>query len=242
MRRIRIGPTLSPSAWRSPSRITKRFAGSGSHMCMLSCSGGSALRRSAGRALTAVSVSVEGAGGGGIAAAGAGSGASSGVGSGVAACGAGAGFGGSRSTMRGVGGVCATATRGCRRTPSAGVVAVATSGGTGVVASRDHGCSASAIATQAASAATIHGSARRSGRCDPAAGGGSSARRSGISPRRRSASDLRSASRINDMRSLQHAQQVRAGRITGQRHQGFGAGDAVGVQAARALERGDVRG
>ena len=34
---------------------------------------------------------------------------------------------------------------------------------------------------------------------------------------------------------------MRAGRIAGQRHQGFRAGDTVGVQSARVLECGDIR-
>ena len=74
------------------------------------------------------------------------------------------------------------------------------------------------------------------------AGGGSSKATSGVLSRRRSASDLRRASRISDIGSIQCAQQARAGQAIGQRHQGQGAGNPIGWQSAGILEVSNLCG
>ena len=97
-----------------------------------------------------------------------------------------------------------------------------------------------------ASKATVPNSAGHSHtgvlRAARAGAGGSSSATSGALSRRRSASDLRRASKIRDIGSIQYAQQVRAGQVVGQRHLGQGAGHAIGGQATGILEDADLRG
>jgi len=222
MRSTTRSPSVSPSRSRCPSRITKRRCGSSFQRCMLSLSGGSWRRTSASRSPSAVGRSVAGGAGNGLGVVAGSAGGGAGAGGAFVAAGRGDGVGtaAAAGAAEGAGAVETAGVGGAVGTTGSVVGAGAAAGG------MDAGAVASAGVS--ATTASVAGTARVSGagRCSsihtatadetspkPAiahsghAGRvrtgadvcGAGENRSGVSLRRRAASDLRRASRISDM-------------------------------------------